>query len=149
MLRRLVPLFAALAFACSGTDDTPDAGTGAPDAADTTPDAGDQPDAGDEPDAGEDLCEQPCTIDPLAADCSCFWNADCNVGFRCSDDESPVCECGERGTGAYDEACTGSTDCESGLCSDGFCTKDCTSDDDCTGTNLTRCQMLFGICVAP
>lgn len=138
--------------ACSGSteDTTTDAGTTAD--AGTKADAGTNADAGTTTDAGSTAeCTGSCSHDG-SNDCECFLNADCAPTFRCESKEGDLtgtCKCGARGTKAYDAACANSNECESGICADGWCTKECAADADCSGAKLTKCNAFAGICILP
>ncbi|MEM6956486.1 MAG: hypothetical protein AAF645_12395 [Myxococcota bacterium] len=139
----------------TGDAPAPDlAADAAPDAeADAAPDAEMDATADAEIDAAVDA-EMDATMDAMADGAR---GAPCLTNFECEDDEActifgdegSFCAVGERGDGAYGEACTTSEECASGACIDDmFCTQECRDDDDCPSDNLPRCSAL-GLCVRP
>ncbi|AKV01171.1 hypothetical protein AKJ09_07834 [Labilithrix luteola] len=88
---------------------------------------------------------------------TCFVNRECDANLRCECDDNADCTCqpGVRGTGKNGvDKCTSGNECASSLCIGGplptdqhYCSDECTSDDDCTGT-LPRCSVI-GVCAPP
>lgn len=130
-LTRTLLLALALAGCGDDSDDTQTPPGNTADAATGEADAASEPaDAGDEADAGPT---------------SCIFNSDCPEDQRC-DDETDLCEVGERGTGQNGvDTCESGDDCASAVCVEGpedggdfYCSDECQDDDDCTG-ELPRC----------
>jgi hypothetical protein len=144
-LNRVFPiLLAALAFACS---DAP------PDRDDQTDGGGNPTDGGGDPtDGGDGVQPVDCNAAACASGaqtCQCLFNDECAPGFRCTDNH--LCECGERGSGAFNAACSSNNQCDSGLCvllsgNDGFCTRRCSGSSGCSGV-LSACDDALRVCV--
>lgn len=138
----------------TGSDD--DTGGGADTGGDTSADqdaaGGDAgADTGTADSGGGDAAPQSCS--DMGYD-SCFSNYDCASDERCENvgpagGEFQCCTKGDRGTKGYNESCTDGLDCESGVCLEGYCSKECTpGSSDCSG-NLSDCNSYLGWCTTP
>lgn len=158
----------ALVAACAGDDDPEvgesfEAGTGdgraredgAVDVEDAAPDAR-VADAGSD---ARDAAKRDAN-GPGAADADCAFNADCQSALRCECTEASGCSCqpgvrgkGQNGVDVCDAGAFGA-DCESAVCVEGpngvyYCSDQCQTAQDCTGTlpKCTNVSFVGQICV--